>query len=147
MWEQWGKIYGLESTAAPKKVKIGAGPFALPTFDPTCHEHGTGHRGLGRNRGGAGTGDETQRGLGGGEIGWDRDSVPAIPCLCLTNTAKRQRFSSLASQPPPANANGEIGPPDPSLSDPFKNLREQREKKEQSGFEYDPFSINKNLID
>ena len=60
---------------------------------------------------------------------------------------RRQRFSSLASQPPPANANGEIGPPDPSLSDPFKNLREQREKKEHSGFEYDPFSINKNLID
>jgi len=32
-------------------------------------------------------------------------------------------------------------------SDPFRNLREQREKKKQAGFEYDPFSINKNLID
>jgi len=30
--------------------------------------------------------------------------------------------------------------------DPFPNLREQREKKKQSIFEYDPFSINKNLI-
>jgi hypothetical protein len=28
-----------------------------------------------------------------------------------------------------------------------RNLREQREKKKQSVFEYDPFSINKNLID
>jgi hypothetical protein len=31
-------------------------------------------------------------------------------------------------------------------TDPFNNLREQREKKEQSGFEYDPFSINKDLV-
>ena len=31
--------------------------------------------------------------------------------------------------------------------DPFNNLREQREKKKQSGFEFDPFSVNKNLID
>ena len=38
------------------------------------------------------------------------------------------------------------GLPAPPPPDPFNNLREQREKKEQSGFEYDPFSINKNLI-
>ena len=32
--------------------------------------------------------------------------------------------------------------------DPFSNLREQREKKKKdAGFEYDPFSINRNLID
>ena len=36
--------------------------------------------------------------------------------------------------------------PAPPPPDPFSNLREQREKKKQSGFEYDPFSINKNLI-
>jgi hypothetical protein len=41
----------------------------------------------------------------------------------------------------------QITGPDPSRSDPFRNLREQREKKQQSGFEYDPFSINKNFID
>jgi hypothetical protein len=37
--------------------------------------------------------------------------------------------------------------PAPPPADPFRNLREQREKKKQTGFEYDPFSINKNLID
>jgi hypothetical protein len=31
-------------------------------------------------------------------------------------------------------------------TDPFHNLRAQREKKQQSGFEYDPFSIRKDLI-
>ena len=51
-----------------------------------------------------------------------------------------------APQPPHALTNGERGLPAPPPPDPFNNLREQREKKEQSGFEYDPFSINKNLI-
>jgi len=32
-------------------------------------------------------------------------------------------------------------------SDPFRNLREQREKKQSTGFDYDPFSIQKQLID
>jgi len=32
-------------------------------------------------------------------------------------------------------------------SDPFRNLREQREKKQSTGFDYDPFSIQKELID
>lgn len=36
-------------------------------------------------------------------------------------------------------------PPPPS--DPFRNLREQREKKQSAGFNYDPFSIQKQLID
>ena len=36
-------------------------------------------------------------------------------------------------------------PPPPS--DPFRNLREQREKKQSTGFDYDPFSIQKQLID
>jgi hypothetical protein len=31
--------------------------------------------------------------------------------------------------------------------DPFRNLREQREKKQSDGFNYDPFSIQKQLID
>ena len=43
--------------------------------------------------------------------------------------------------------NGEPGPPAPLPADPFRNLREQREKKKLTTFEYDPFSINKNLID
>jgi hypothetical protein len=32
-------------------------------------------------------------------------------------------------------------------SDPFRNLREQREKKQSTGFNYDPFSVQKQLID
>jgi hypothetical protein len=59
---------------------------------------------------------------------------------------RRQRSSASASQPPRALTNGARELPDPPPRDPFNNLREQREKKEQSGFEYDPFSINKNLI-
>jgi len=61
----------------------------------------------------------------------------------------RQRYQrSRTSGPQPAHAltHEEHGPPVPPPSDPFNNLREQREKKEQSGFEYDPFSISKNLI-
>jgi len=35
----------------------------------------------------------------------------------------------------------------PVASDPFRNLREQRERKQSAGFDYDPFSIQKQLID
>jgi len=59
---------------------------------------------------------------------------------------RRQRSPMSAPQPPHALTDGEHWPPAPPSPDPFNNLREQREKKEQSGFEYDPFSINKNLI-
>jgi len=58
----------------------------------------------------------------------------------------RRRRQTPAVQPPAASSKGERGLPTPPPTDPFNNLREQREKKEQSGFEYDPFSINKNLI-
>jgi hypothetical protein len=34
-----------------------------------------------------------------------------------------------------------------SSRDPFRNLREQREKKQSTGFDYDAFSIQKQLID
>ncbi len=59
---------------------------------------------------------------------------------------KRQRPSTAAPQPQPTLASGERGLPVPPPSDPFNNLREQREKKKQSGFDYDPFSIDKDLI-
>jgi hypothetical protein len=59
---------------------------------------------------------------------------------------RRRESSTSATQPRPALVNGERSAPAPQPLDPFNNLREQREKKEQSGFEYDPFSINKNLI-
>jgi hypothetical protein len=59
---------------------------------------------------------------------------------------RRQRSTVSEPQPPPAVANREPGLPAQPPLDPFNNLREQREKKEQSGFEYDPFSITKDLI-
>ena len=59
---------------------------------------------------------------------------------------RRQGSSTSATQLRPASVKGERGVSAPKSLDPFNNLREQREKKEQSGFEYDPFSINKNLI-
>jgi hypothetical protein len=57
-----------------------------------------------------------------------------------------QRSFASVPQPPLTLTNRTSDLPAPPLRDPFNNLREQREKKEQSGFEYDPFSINKNLI-
>lgn len=38
-------------------------------------------------------------------------------------------------------------PQSSASADPFHNLREQREKKQSDGFTYDPFSIQKQLID
>jgi hypothetical protein len=35
----------------------------------------------------------------------------------------------------------------PVASDPFRTLREQRERKQSAGFDYDPFSIQKQLVD
>ena len=60
---------------------------------------------------------------------------------------RRQRTPATSQQPPSSVANCEPGPPAAPVHDPFRNLREQREKKKQTTFEYDPFSINKNLID
>ena len=33
------------------------------------------------------------------------------------------------------------------LGDPFANIRQERERKRNAGFEYDAFSINKNLLE
>ena len=60
---------------------------------------------------------------------------------------RRQLTTAIHTQPPPTFANGEPALPVPPLHDPFRNLREQREKKRLTTFEYDPFSTNKNLID
>ena len=60
---------------------------------------------------------------------------------------RRQRSFASAPQPPPAPTNGDRALPAPAPPDPFSNLREQREKRKESGFEYDPFSVNKSLID
>jgi hypothetical protein len=68
--------------------------------------------------------------------------------VCVSRL-RRRRHGVPPSVPeqPPQQTNVDKGPSDTARSDPFRNLREQREKKQQSGFEYDPFSINKNFID
>jgi hypothetical protein len=60
---------------------------------------------------------------------------------------RRQRSAEIQPQPLPTLSNEPSDTPASLPADPFKNLRELREKKKQSGFEYDPFSINKSLID
>ena len=60
----------------------------------------------------------------------------------------RQR--RLQTTPPPAHptpSSAPTPPPPPNSPDPYRNLREQREKKHSDGFHYDPFSIQKQLID
>jgi len=61
----------------------------------------------------------------------------------ISRLRRRRRQTTAISQPPPPIANGEPGPPVPPSADPFRNLREQREKKKQTTFEYDPFSMSK----
>ena len=59
---------------------------------------------------------------------------------------RRKQMVARAEQPPPAVSHKDLNLPVERSADPFNNLREQREKKKQSGFEYDAFSIDKNLI-
>ena len=58
---------------------------------------------------------------------------------------QRQRIATQPQPPPASTASPDDGSPT-QPSDPFRNLREEREKAKHSGFEYDPFSINKKLI-
>ena len=59
---------------------------------------------------------------------------------------RREGSKVVESQPPPPIGN-EIDPASETQEpDPFRNLREQREKK-KAGFDYDPFSANKGLIE
>jgi hypothetical protein len=53
---------------------------------------------------------------------------------------------AVIEQPPPVAPIVEPSRSLPPPRDPFRNLREQEEKKKRSSFEYDPFSINKDLI-
>ena len=64
----------------------------------------------------------------------------------VSRLRQRRRGASGSFQPPPTQTNAADRLPDPP-ADPFRNLREQLEKKKREVFEYDPFSINKNLID
>ena len=59
---------------------------------------------------------------------------------------RRQQPLKPATQPPHAPMDASAPLPSPPPPDPFSNLREQREKK-KTGFDFDPFSVNKSLID
>jgi len=66
----------------------------------------------------------------------------------ISRIRRRRQRSNIAQLPPPAVRDGASSHADLSQPDPFRNLREQWEKqKKDAGFEYDPFSINRNLID
>jgi len=67
----------------------------------------------------------------------------------IRNRQSRQRQLEPATPPrAAADSSAEPQPLSPAPPpDPFSNLREQREKKQSDGFNYDPFSIQKQLID
>ena len=66
--------------------------------------------------------------------------------VSLVRRRHKQSWPVDAQPPAAAVPNNPHSAPTEQLADPFKNLREQREKKQQSGFDYDPFSLNKKLI-
>jgi hypothetical protein len=59
---------------------------------------------------------------------------------------RRKPSTSRPEQPPPQIAAENVSPTTPTRSDPFRNLREQREKAKRSRFEYDPSAIREDLI-
>jgi hypothetical protein len=62
--------------------------------------------------------------------------------------SRQRRFETATTPRAAAELSAEPQPQPPaSPQDPFRNLREQREKKQSDGFSYDPFSIQKQLID
>ncbi len=69
--------------------------------------------------------------------------IPYPQFRVYVSRLRRRQRPSTSTLLPHAMTTGER----PPASDPFSNLREQREKKKQSVLEYDPFSMNKNLID
>jgi hypothetical protein len=61
--------------------------------------------------------------------------------------SRQRRTESKATPRAAGRPDTEHQPESPVSPDPFSNLREQREKKQSAGFDYDPFSIQKQLID
>jgi hypothetical protein len=78
----------------------------------------------------------------------DGIEIPYPQFRVYVSRLRRRRHSPSISapQPPPAVTNNDSVRPVSRPSDPFANLREQREKAKQSRFEYDPSSIDPNLI-
>jgi len=63
----------------------------------------------------------------------------------LARKATAGAMSSPAVQPAPVTT-AKSAPPT-TITDPYASAREQRKLKQESGFEYDPFSNNKNLLE
>jgi hypothetical protein len=63
----------------------------------------------------------------------------------LARKATAGAMPSPAAQPTPV-APAKSAPLTP-VTDPYASAREQRKRKRESGFEYDPFSNNKNLLE
>src|ERR1035438_1703206 len=59
---------------------------------------------------------------------------------------RRQKPSQSLPGQPPQQTSAEKASPTPPSSDPFRNLREQREKAKLSRFEYDPSAIREDLF-
>jgi hypothetical protein len=65
----------------------------------------------------------------------------------VSRLRRRQRQSKATQTQPPPAAMANTGDVQPATRlDPLRNLREERDKAKQSGFEYYPFLINKKLI-
>jgi hypothetical protein len=64
----------------------------------------------------------------------------------IRRSRKQASVRELTSTAPPGS-DALASPDRPVERDPFRNLRDLREKSRTKGFEYDPFSIRKQLID
>jgi hypothetical protein len=69
----------------------------------------------------------------------------------LERQKARRRPPTPAATPGAGKTNSSPGPAltvvGKAASDPFANIRSEREKKKNKGFEYHPFSTNKNLLE
>ena len=79
-------------------------------------------------------------------------NIPYPQFRVYVSRIRRRRLVRQSTPPDAAPAAGanpspSSAPESPASNDPFRNLRDQREKKESTGFHYDPFSIQKQLTD
>jgi hypothetical protein len=68
----------------------------------------------------------------------------------VSRLRKRSRRDGSKREPTPPTTAASVAirqHESPPPNDPFRNLREQRQKNQSDGFHYDPFSIQKPLID
>ncbi len=78
--------------------------------------------------------------------------IPYPQFRVYVSRIRRRRLARQSTTPdvePTAayDPSSDSSPESPMPNDPFRNLRDQREKKQSTGFHYDPFSVQKQLID